>query len=751
MAEAFDPYRQWLGIQDPQRPPNLYHLVGVERFEQDLIAIANAADRQMAQVRNHQAGQQAEEAQRLFQELISAKLCLLDPKRKADYDALLRAQMSGAYAMPAPTPASPPTEYQAVGYNDGYLAVPQPVPQATEPDTGLTPATKIVIGSLSGAILLLLVLIVWLTGSRTPPPSEPSTQVAAGTKPEATTKPSSAPAKPATAAKPETKVNPSPTPPKSATSSVLSAPLVKSDDGLPPKQPSAEVMPAVQPEPSKPAFPAATQPARAADALLAARIAMAKRDLIAAAEQLDLASSLVTAAELSELNRLKELLGSLGAFWRAVRSGMAELKPGETLDVTGRKLLVTSATTEDLVVRSGTQEVRFTIANLPPALALVLCERKLANQPSAGVLKATFLVFDPRGDKRLARQWCDQAAQDGLSVAALLAELGPASEAAEKPAKTPKQVSSSPKVDASSKTPSKPPIPEAAAQAAALAEVRKIHRDELDKAQEPAKKKALARSLLKEAAETQDEPVIRYVLLGQARDLAVSVGDSELLRDVLDETAKYYDVNAQEQLIAILNDVAESRIGTGGKKELARGALEAAEECIVQHDYDAALKLARAAQGMALGRDTTLSKQAGDLAKTVPRLRQEYERFQQAAKVLADDPNNTAANLAQGKYYCLVQNTPEAWKKGLPMLAKGNDEKLKTLAEAELALSRSKPAAGDMFNLAEQWYDVARSGEDSAQESFRGRAAFWYKKAIPNLQGFKEKKAKLRLSELQGN
>jgi hypothetical protein len=747
MAEAFDPYRQWLGIQDPQRPPNLYHLVGVERFEQDLIAIANAADRQMAQVRNYQAGPQAEEAQRLFQELIAAKLCLLDPKRKADYDALLRAQMSGAYAMPASTPAAPPTEYQAVGYNDGYPAASQPVPEATEADTGLTSTTKIVIGSLGVAILLLLVLIVWLTGSRTSPLNEPSTQVAAGTKSEATAKPS--PAKPAIAAKPE-RMEP-PSPPKSATSSVLSAPLVKSDDSLPPNQPSAGAMPAIQPEPSKPASPAATQPARAADALLAARIAMAKRDLIAAAEQLDLASSLVTAAELSELNRLKELLGALGAFWRAVRSGMAELKPGEMLDVTGRKLLVTIATTEDLAVKSGTQEVRFTIANLPPALALVLCERKLANQPSAGVLKATFLVFDPRGDKRLARQWCDQAAQDGLSVAALLAELGPASEVAEKSAKTPKLVSPSPKVDASSKTSSKPPIPEAAAQAAALAEVRKIHRDELDKAQEPAKKKALARSLLKEAAETQDEPVIRYVLLGQARDLAVSVGDSELLRDVLDETAKYYDVNAQEQLIAILNDVAESRIGTGGKKELARGALEAAEECIVQHDYDAALKLARAAQGMAMGRDTTLSKQAGDLAKTVPRLRQEYERFQQAAKVLADDPDNSAANLAQGKYYCLVQNTPEAWKKGLPMLAKGNDEKLKTLAEAELALSRSKPVAGDMFNLAEQWYDVARSGEESAQESFRSRAAFWYKKAIPNLQGFKEKKAKLRLSELQGN
>lgn len=744
MSEAFDPYRQWLGIQDPQRPPNLYHLVGVERFEQDLIVIAQTADRQMALVGNYQAGPQAEEAQRLVQELIAAKLCLLDPKRKADYDALLCAQMSGAYARPTamPTimmPATPLVDCQVV--NEGYPAA-QPLLQADTEETGVTPTVKVIIGGLSGAILLLLVLIVWLTGSRTPPPSEPNSQVAVTTNPTATGSPSPAPAKP-------------------AASSVTAAPVVKPDDSIP-KPPTAEataaVMPAPPPqppEPPKPAPPAAPQPARAADAMGAARIAMAKRDLIAASEQLELASSLVTAAELSELSRLKELFGSLGVFWRAVRSGMAELKPGDTLDVRGRKLSVTSATTEDLVVRSGSQELRFTIANLPPDLALLLVERKLANQPSTIVLKATFLAFDPRGDKRQARRWCDQAANDGLPVTALLAELGPAPEVAEKAsepaAAKPKAPPPSKTADAPNKTPSKRPVPEAAAQAVALAEVRKIHRGELDRTQEPAKKKGIAQSLLKEAQETQDEPVIRYVLLGQARDLAVSVGDIELLRNVLDETAKHYEVNAQEQLIVILDDVAESRIGSAGKKELARGALEAAEECIAQNDYDAALKLTRSAQGMALGRDTTLSKQAGDLAKTLPRLRQEYERFQQAGKILADDPENAAANLAQGKYYCLVQNTDEAWKKGLPMLVKGNDEKLKPLAEAELALDRSKQQPGDMFNLAEQWYDASRSGEESARESLRSRAAYWYKKALPNLQGFKQKKAKLRLDELKGN
>lgn len=742
MAEVFDPYLQWLGIHDPQRPPNLYLLTGSALFEPDLIAIANAADRQMEQLRYHQAGPHAVEAQRLLQEVIAAKLCLLDPKRKADYDAWLHTQRNTASTM---STAAPPVNYQDLGYAAGYPEMQRSMPAAASTVT-VPPVVKIVIGALSGAILLLVVLIVWMVINRTPPAVEPTPPVAMATKPT----------RPAQSAKP---------PSASTGSSSRSATLR-------PEMPSAPVSTsaapaAVQPEepamvetpapvetasPSAEPLPPPVASARsAAESFQAVRTALANRDLIAAGEQLALAASQVSAAELMELNRLREISESLSVFWRAARSAMAELKPGDVLEVKGRKLTVSRATTEELVVSGGRQELRFTIAELPAALALLLAERKLADPSASLVAKAAFLTFDPHGDKRLARQLCDQAGQQGLPVAALLAELGAepaappvAEKTSEKPSKTAAR--------GPAKTPSKLALPEPAEQAAALAEVRKIHRNDFDKAQDPAKKKALAEVLLKEALETPDEPVIRYVLLGQARDLAVSAGDPELLRKVLETTAKHYDVDAQEQLIRTLTDVAESRIGTGNKKELARGALDLADEFIAANDYESALRLARAAQSMALGRDTAMTKQAIELVKSLPRLKQERERFLQAEKVLADDPNNAAANLVQGQYYCFVQNTDETWTKGLPMLAKGSDGKLKTLAEAELALARSKSKqeAGELFNLAEQWYETARTVEENVRESYRGRAAYWYKKALPKLQGFKEKKAKLRLEELKG-
>ena len=60
-------------------------------FEPDPDVIANAADRQIAHVRTFQAGPHAALAQRLLGELAAARVTLLDPQKRAVYDAQLRA------------------------------------------------------------------------------------------------------------------------------------------------------------------------------------------------------------------------------------------------------------------------------------------------------------------------------------------------------------------------------------------------------------------------------------------------------------------------------------------------------------------------------------------------------------------------------------------------------------------------------------------------------------------------------------
>ncbi len=111
---AFDPYRKWLGIRDPERPPNHYRLLGVDLFEHDPEVLQSAADRQMAHIRNFSTGPHAEDSQRILNELAAAKVCLLDPAQRAAYDATLSpsvADTQPAESAPVwthePTPATP--------------------------------------------------------------------------------------------------------------------------------------------------------------------------------------------------------------------------------------------------------------------------------------------------------------------------------------------------------------------------------------------------------------------------------------------------------------------------------------------------------------------------------------------------------------------------------------------------------------------------------------------------------------------
>lgn len=87
MTDLFDPYHTWLGIPPSDQPPNHYRLLGIELLEDNLDVISNAADRQMAFLRQFQSGTRVKEAQQLLNEISSARTCLLNPQHKAAYDA----------------------------------------------------------------------------------------------------------------------------------------------------------------------------------------------------------------------------------------------------------------------------------------------------------------------------------------------------------------------------------------------------------------------------------------------------------------------------------------------------------------------------------------------------------------------------------------------------------------------------------------------------------------------------------------
>ena len=99
--ESFDPYHHWLGIPPDEQPPTHYRLLGVRPFEDDPNVIENAANRQMAHLRNFQRGERAAPSQRLLNEVAAAKLCLLKADKKAAYDEQLRKVSASTLDHPA--------------------------------------------------------------------------------------------------------------------------------------------------------------------------------------------------------------------------------------------------------------------------------------------------------------------------------------------------------------------------------------------------------------------------------------------------------------------------------------------------------------------------------------------------------------------------------------------------------------------------------------------------------------------------
>ena len=114
MAGEFDPYHRWLGIPPAEQPPTHYRLLGLAEFESDPEVISGAADRQMAHVRHYQIGHHVKLSQQILNELAKAKLCLLAPAKKEQYDGQLRQERSDRRSPPPPPPPPPGPGFPAI-------------------------------------------------------------------------------------------------------------------------------------------------------------------------------------------------------------------------------------------------------------------------------------------------------------------------------------------------------------------------------------------------------------------------------------------------------------------------------------------------------------------------------------------------------------------------------------------------------------------------------------------------------------
>ena len=290
------------------------------------------------------------------------------------------------------------------------------------------------------------------------------------------------------------------------------------------------------------------------------------------------------------------------------------------------------------------------------------------------------------------------------------------------------------------KRPAKPAVPSAAAREKAGAEIRKVF--DLDAVSDVAAKAKLARELLAAALDTADDPASQYVMLRMVRDTAATHGDYAAAERAIDEMSQRFEVDViAMRSEAVVQALAAKKIPTGHRKRIVRDALRVVQECHKADRYEhakksisAALKAATSLRDKPLLVDTRRLRDAGKV------LARQYEAVRPAFETLKIKPTDPAANTTAGKYLCYVKAD---WKRGLAMLAQGNDALLKDLATRE---QRGVTKLNEQIALADEWWKIAENQPSHSQSPLRAHAAGEYRKALPRLTGLGRAKVVKRLA-----
>lgn len=179
------------------------------------------------------------------------------------------------------------------------------------------------------------------------------------------------------------------------------------------------------PAPAPDATASAEEAAAVSRALRAARAALAVRDTALAQEQLDQATLEATTPDtLAQVERIELLTRYVEGFWEAARGTLGKLQVAEEIKIDDEVASVVEVSQDGLTLRVGGRNREYTLATLPPKIALYLARRWLApDDPASDVAVAAFLMTDPKGDRQEARQLLRSAAAGGIDVKPLLAEL----------------------------------------------------------------------------------------------------------------------------------------------------------------------------------------------------------------------------------------------------------------------------------------------------------------------------------------
>jgi hypothetical protein len=291
--------------------------------------------------------------------------------------------------------------------------------------------------------------------------------------------------------------------------------------------------------------------------------------------------------------------------------------------------------------------------------------------------------------------------------------------------------------------PGRLPVPDATAQAVSL---KKLHG--LIKSPGP---KATAKEMNNHAAfvfglgnGTKDDPHLRFVALREAFDLTYPLSDPEIAERSIGTLDEEYAIDPLAFKLTALSRATSKTPSFTAYRIVAEKCDQLLSDAIAVDDLDRADKIATL--GVSAAQQTrivAISANATKRQNLVRDLERAFKIYKSAQTVLEKTPDDAKACAEAGAYLALGKGD---WDAGLKLLAKGSDEKLKALAEKDLARPTEVEARQ---SLCVAWADAVDRGRDAYKVQAAARASHWCSLVADDVVGLVRVKLDKRMSEIE--
>ena len=295
----------------------------------------------------------------------------------------------------------------------------------------------------------------------------------------------------------------------------------------------------------------------------------------------------------------------------------------------------------------------------------------------------------------------------------------------------------------SSSAESKIKLPSSDERAKATKLIRELFKEEYART-EPAKQGELAAKLLQQAAETSDDPASQYSLYRETAELAAAV-NVDLALEACDAVVKRFEGPSADVLEPMLEAVAAKVMKPEAYGQIATFAMKRVDGLLASDEVEAAGRVHKIAETSAeRAKSLKIVKQLQNQAGEIESFRATHDAVAKAKETLKAKPDDTEAVLVLGKHLCFLKGD---WAKGLPLLAKSSDAKLKQLAKKDLDTNEDDRVG--CIAIADAWYEALSTIESHPKKQIQLRIHALYTKALPSTMGLTKTKLEKRLDEME--